>query len=171
MQVSGDVGPSLKLPLKMKRLPWLPGVTVGRRANKPSQPVSPLSELWMYSVEAIDTIVLWREGRRGGLRTNNRALSLEMSAVTPGDCPAGQTHFCKKKKKGTKHVENSMKFYGDSANERVTWTRTFTCSVMERQSERGQQAVGNKADHVKACQTEQRLSVRYLSVRSSRPIC
>lgn len=129
----------------------------------------PLRELWMYSVEAIDTIVLWRGGRRGGgLRTNNRALSLEMSAVTSGDCPARQTHF-HAKSQGTKHVENTMKFDGDSASERVGWTRTFTPAGMERKWERGQQAMGNNTDHVKSVSKQNKDF--QLSVWSSKPIC
>lgn len=43
---------------------WLSNRMTGRLASGPIQPVSQ-SELWMYSVEAIDTIVLWRGGRRG----------------------------------------------------------------------------------------------------------
>lgn len=56
----GSTEPSLET----TRSAWLPGRTAGRLANRPGQSVSH-SELWMYSVEAIDTIVLWRGGWRG----------------------------------------------------------------------------------------------------------
>lgn len=59
-----SAGSNTELSLGMKRSSGLPGRTVGRLANRPSQAVSH-SELWMYSVEAIDTIVLWRGGWRG----------------------------------------------------------------------------------------------------------
>lgn len=52
--------------------------------------------------------LFYGEEAGGGLRTNNRALSLEMSAVTPGDCPTGQRHF-RKKPRYKMTVENSMK--------------------------------------------------------------
>lgn len=52
-----SVSSSSELSLGMKRTAWLPGRTAGRLANRPGQPVSH-SELWMYSVEANDTIVL-----------------------------------------------------------------------------------------------------------------
>lgn len=55
---------STELSQGMTRSAWLPGRTAGRLANRPGQSVSH-SELWMYSVEAIDTIVLWRGGWRG----------------------------------------------------------------------------------------------------------
>lgn len=55
---------SSELSLRMTRLAWLPGRAAGRLPNRPGQSVSH-SELWMYSVEAIDTIVLWRGGWRG----------------------------------------------------------------------------------------------------------
>lgn len=50
--------------LGMTRSAWLPGRTAGRLTNRPGQSVSHTA-LWMYSVEAIDTIVLWRGGWRG----------------------------------------------------------------------------------------------------------
>lgn len=53
----------------------------------------------------------------GGLRTDNRALSLEMSAVTLGDCPTGQRHF-RKKPRYKMSVENGMKLC-DEGNETV----------------------------------------------------
>ena len=59
-----SVGSSAELSVGMKRSARLPGRTAGRVGNRPGQPVSH-SELWMYSVEAIDTIVLWRGGWRG----------------------------------------------------------------------------------------------------------
>lgn len=59
-----SAGSGTQLSLGMKRSAWLDGRTAGRLANRPGQPVSH-SELWMYSVEAIDTIVLWRGGWRG----------------------------------------------------------------------------------------------------------
>lgn len=59
----GICGQCTELSPRMKRSPWLSGRMAGRLANRPGQSVSN-SELWMYSVEAIDTIVLWGGGWR-----------------------------------------------------------------------------------------------------------
>lgn len=149
-----------------------PGCLVWRLADWPTSPAS-----LAPSPRAVDVLsgsnwyhcFMKRRAEGGvGLRTNNRALSLEMSAVTSGDCPARQTHF-HAKSQGTKHVENTMKFDGDSASERVGWTRTFTPAGMERKWERGQQAMGNNTDHVKSVSKQNKDF--QLSVWSSKPIC
>lgn len=59
--------------------------------------------------------LFYREEGGGGLRTDNKALSLEMSAVTLGDCPTGQRYFRKKPRYKTS-MENSMKLC-DEGNE------------------------------------------------------
>lgn len=78
--------------------------------------------------------LFYREEGGGGLRSNNRSLSLEMSAVTLGDCPTGQRHFCKKPRYKMS-VENSMKFC-DKCNETLRHRpETSTCQLVEMQSQ------------------------------------
>lgn len=58
--------------------------------------------------------LFYEEEGGGGLRTNNRALSLEMSAVMPGDCPTGRRHF-HKKPRYKMSVENSIKLFDEGS--------------------------------------------------------
>lgn len=86
-----------------------PGCLVGRLADQLTGPAS-LSLTQSCGCTQWKQLIplFYGEEGGGGLTSNNSALSLEMSAVTPGDCPTGQRHF-RKKPRYKISVENSMK--------------------------------------------------------------
>lgn len=104
----------MEQPLRVRRGSWLPSGTAAELSNGPSQPVS-LTELWMYSVEAIDTIVLWRGGlRKGG--NGGPTMGLFHWKCQPshqGTIQLGRGCFVKSQ--GTKLVETSMKLLCDDS--------------------------------------------------------
>ena len=101
-----SVGPSTELSLEIKRSLWLPGRTAGRLAKSPAS-LSLTQSCGCTQWKQLIPLFYGEEGG-GGLRSNNRPLSLEMSAVTPGDSPTGQRHF-HKKPRYKMSVENNMK--------------------------------------------------------------
>lgn len=77
--------------------------------------------------------LFYREEGGGGLRPNNKALSVEMSAVMLGDCPTGKRHFHKKPRYKLR-VENSMKSCDEGQSNSVTGPGIIACQTVEMQS-------------------------------------